>query len=259
MDKASGIGLTLWETDPYKLISWWDMEDFSASEFYNLCNLLEQIVSSQEMCFKFDKNSRDIMLADVVRDVEDSPVISRLSAMDEICNKIGLRDSSDAINEVIGLIRELIGKISISTINARIEEIQRVVEREMKRHLFLHVPVERAEYYQSWGEAKRKERGKEIPLFGNAVKDKFPSVGYDVTGLRGHPLEGTLSRDNSSPLQEPLGFFAVAYTYDTTTVLCHPYLSLRPLFHMSCFDRPWADSAPVTHRDQGSWDEPLSS
>jgi hypothetical protein len=71
-------------------------------------------------------------------------------------------------------------KITAGQVAARIDEIDRTIRREMKLHLFMYIPGERAEYYQSWGESKRTERKEEIPLFGNAVKEKFPSIDYDV-------------------------------------------------------------------------------
>jgi hypothetical protein len=184
-DTVGYVAAIPWEEAPYRLVSWWDMEEFSASEFYKLFALLQDIIRMNDVIDKLSRakpslaDIRDIMLIDMNPQGE-LPLASRLTAMTNACGKIGLRDSAEAISEFNSLLSISKGTITIGEVAARIAEIKRVIQREMKRHLFLHIPIERARYCQSWGEAKRKERGEEIPLFGDAVNDKFPSATYDV-------------------------------------------------------------------------------
>jgi len=61
----------------------------------------------------------------------------------------------------------------------------------------------------------------------------------------GHPLEGTLSRDNIPPLQKSDGSFAEpTHTNPDRFFSCHPFSPLRPLFLMRCFHR----LVPILHQ-----------
>ena len=178
--------LTPWEASPYDLISWWSMEEFSASEFYELSTLLESVARTTVMVVKLAKtkgsslSGLDNIRLTELNSQEPVPMVSRLTSMERACNKIGLRDSAEVIVETKAFLTSSGGNIPISEIGPRIAEIQRAIQREMKRHLFLHIPVERAEYYHSWGMTKRKARDEEIPLFGDIVNNKFPSTVYDI-------------------------------------------------------------------------------
>ena len=175
MDNASGIGLLPWETDPYKLISWWDMEEFSAAQFYNIAELFDKFVHDLFEGYEY-RGPHDF------EKTIDEETISNLEKtllcpIEEECQKIALCYSADAISQF----RTDLRSMTFSVAKTRVEEIDRSIRREMKLHLFMYIPADRAEYYKPWGESKRKERGKEGPLFGNSVKSKFPSTDYDIT------------------------------------------------------------------------------
>ena len=175
MDRASGIGLTPWEADPYKLISWWDMEEFSAAQFYNIANLFEAFMTDLREEQRSRQNFYD-------SDGFDEETILRFESrflfpIEEQCRKIALRHSMETIIQF----RNDIHNLSLEKIRARIEAADRAIRIDLKLHLFMYLPIERAEYYQSFGEEKRREQGKEIPLFGDAVLEKFRSTDYDVT------------------------------------------------------------------------------
>jgi hypothetical protein len=183
MNKAAGISLTPWEVDPYKLISWWDMEEFLGSEFNELCDLLAGISRSTEILCQLGKDTPDATRDKKLVEIDEralSVLVSNLTYAENICNKIGLYDSTEAVNEFRSDAIASKGNISFGEVGARVFELQRAMQREMKRHLFLHIPIARANYYQSWGESKRKERGEEGPLFGSAVDLKFPSTQFDI-------------------------------------------------------------------------------
>jgi hypothetical protein len=173
--KTTDIRRVSWQTKTYCLISWWDMEQFSAIEFYEISALLYVL---KDNLAKFPTRS------------EPLPETTRLAVEKDIfgpveleCRKIGLFNSAETVKEFRDDLHTAIDGIHDITpekVATRSDEIDRAIRREMKLHLFMHIPIDRAEYYQSWGENKRSERGEDIPLFGNEVKKAFPSSDYDI-------------------------------------------------------------------------------
>ena len=183
--------LTPWEANSYRLISWWDMEQFKAETFYGVLlvmgNIREQYLLPAKIL------SDDVMAMGTIAKQLETRIVTQLERTDLInslvfvqteCQKIALRNSAEAVNEFRSELAnwkmEEFSKITAGQIGVRIDELTRNIRREMKLHLFMYIRNERAEYYQSWGEDRRTERGEEIPLFGDMVKTKFPSVDYDI-------------------------------------------------------------------------------
>ncbi len=157
-DVSCKVSLTPWQENRYDLISWWDMKEFDLGTFYNIGFLLNHLKKYPNI------NTNATRIEKILSDIGAA------------CGEIALNETVKVINECI---RDF-GKLNSTQIACRIDEIDRAISREMDSHLFMRIPLDRAEYYQSWGEAKREKEGKEIPLFGNAVNTNFTSATFDI-------------------------------------------------------------------------------
>lgn len=172
--------LTPWEASPFQLISWFNMEQFSALLFYQISTMLEQL--KREFIWRSDlKNLESLPEHINIRSSDRTRLREILELIDRSCQQIGLRNSAGATREFIEELTDEKTQISPSDVSKRVEEIDRAIRREMNLHLFMYIPIDRAEYCRSWGESRRAERKEEIPLFGNIVKEKFPSTDYEIT------------------------------------------------------------------------------
>lgn len=164
--------LTPWKDAPYQLISWWDMKQFFATQFYNIPILFERFISSLNTAYQY--LHIDDYLTKEMWDAFDEKF---LHPIEEECRKVALDTSIETIRDF----REDSPNMTLENARIRIRELDRCIRLEMKTHLFIYIPTDRAKYYQQWGEAKRKGHEEEVPLFGETVNDKFPSTVYDIT------------------------------------------------------------------------------
>src|SRR5258706_14257350 len=148
--------LPLWQAAPFSLVNWWDMEQFSASYFWEVSRILEMFSATT--------------LAD-----QDGPIpeTSRMATdwlpeMRKALEKLGLRLSVMSIDRAI----QDINGGQLKTIDFQkktLPEIQRRIRDEFSLQLFMHIPIERADRYD------QKE------LLGKEVNAKFPTIQYDAT------------------------------------------------------------------------------
>jgi hypothetical protein len=183
-NEISSTKLTPWEEASYQLISWWDiMKQFTFGRLYKIGSSLER-AKFQYLPPVERGNFVILSQKETMTEQDKSDLITFLQYIEDECKRSGLRYSAQAANEfkkeMSNIDIKKFNTITANRIAARLEEVDHSIEREMKLHLFMYIPPDRAEYCQSWGENERAEQGGEIPLFGNAVKDKFPSVDYDV-------------------------------------------------------------------------------
>src|SRR5208283_2604667 len=147
--------LTPWEVSPYQLIDWWAMQQFSAEYFYNMAVLLQQLMKQFELAS--EKLSDSYSLVDgTMRMILDKSLL----LIENECVELSLSNSIGVISELrTYLLAEKIQggftDITLSQLSVRFDEVDRAIRREMKLHLFMYVPIERAEYYQSYGEPRR--------------------------------------------------------------------------------------------------------
>ncbi|MFZ1980558.1 MAG: hypothetical protein WAU61_04570, partial [Smithella sp.] len=171
--------LTSWQKAPYQLISWWDMIQFSAKNFFRMATLLERLrYQSQEATkrapgyFSFDKNQKRILT-------------ELLQSIQKECLSLSLPNSFESINEFVDTLLvakpDGITNIRATQMEDRFDEIRRTIHREMNLHLFMYIPAERAIYCESY--RKKKGGGLANPsvyLFGDFVNAKFPSASFDI-------------------------------------------------------------------------------
>jgi hypothetical protein len=148
-----------WEDDPYSLLSWWDMEKFSAAAFYGICRQLQELRNSIE---------RDIqaMVASEWNEATRLFVQAILMEVERSCDELELAISAKAAQHAATI---CLGQgTEHGRFVAAVEHLELTINWEMEDRLFFHVPTDRAKFYDQ-GE-----------LFGQEVNTKFPSLQYDI-------------------------------------------------------------------------------
>lgn len=146
-----------WIANPYDLVSWWDMERYSAHMFYQVARLLENLASLTTKTLE-NEFVPDTMLEG------DSKGMKSAAAM---CDSVGLTLSSmyaGQSSEVLTLGKQ----VTFRERSERIKVLQDRIQDEMSLLLVMRIPVRQAEFYDK------------PELFGKAVNAKFPGIQFDV-------------------------------------------------------------------------------
>jgi hypothetical protein len=140
-----------WEYAPYSLVSWWDMEKFSAVAFYDIAATLQEMRH-------VDGNQR--------LEPNSSLVTNFLPRLKNLCSAIGLTLSVKHIDRLVANFSP--GSTNAGLFQDAITELHRRIADEMEEKLFFYVPSERATYYN------------QAELLGKDVNAKFPSLQFDI-------------------------------------------------------------------------------
>ena len=148
-----------WVSSPYSLLTWWDMERFSAAAF-------QQIVSGLTFIFgKIEELPSDLEAGDLA--VKYIPIVEKIR---EDCEKIGLKTSVACATDFIGLA----DLMNARDLTGSLRELDNTIRREMQGCVFFHMPSERVPFYaerhlfgsdrcrQVSGDAVRHRGGREL-------------------------------------------------------------------------------------------------
>jgi hypothetical protein len=166
-----------WISSPYSLISWWDMEQFSAEEFYaigeDLGRMAELFSGGDEISLVSEINQRgDLQF--------------RIERILDLCRTLDLKVSVACANEFLEKIE---GEDFTTGGTQRLfQELSNTIRREMQTVLFFHVPSAQAEFYD------KKE------LFGTKVSGRFPNLRNQGTSIQ-KLAHSRIKRSVSEPLQ----------------------------------------------------------
>jgi hypothetical protein len=158
--------LTPWEANPYQLISWWEMERFSADTFYKIAGILNAIK------LEFAKKDKNQNLPSIISENLRAGLIKKMENIQGECRKIALRHSVQKIGEFKEELTNKKNKITYQYIAVCINEIDHDIKIELKSHLFMYIPFQRAEFYPYIALE---------PLFGWDVQNKFPNMSEDIS------------------------------------------------------------------------------
>ncbi len=142
-----------WIEHPFRLISWLEMEEFTAIRF---CKITSRI---GEVSLVIERMPNDIR-------IKEEGLHELLEELDDQCSAVGLQQSQQACQRLSSDLNE---GIEYRVLGVRLSELQKLIWSEMKSQLFLWVPLTRANSYI------QKE-----PYFGNGVQERFPSASYDI-------------------------------------------------------------------------------
>jgi hypothetical protein len=152
-----------WENWPYPLVSWWDMEKFSAEPLYAMARMFGQ------MQMIFAQYRKD---ADKVKGIPTLPAVMRQALRKNLrqirmyCVKLDLKVAIACIDEALF---DLKSEFFLPERLDRIyTDLDNSIRRDMQSALFFHVPFNLREFY------------KPKALFGQEVADRFPRAAYDI-------------------------------------------------------------------------------
>ena len=152
-----------WQLAGCRLLSWWDMERFSARSFYLIGNLLGILPESVRKaahpeCYEINANES-------VGDDTKNHVSMWVMEIQKYCEEIAL---DLAVEHCKRFIWRLERKRTFGEISHDIEELKNRIFDEMKGQLFLFVPRLQAEFYEP------------LDGFGAKISSAFPSIWCDV-------------------------------------------------------------------------------
>lgn len=153
-----------WKVNRYKLLSWWDMERFSARAFY----LVGYVLGILPPSIRKDARIGEAEAYDLNRPALESTrkhAKAWLGHIEKWCRDIDLKFAIAHTERAIQLLER---DASFNQVLNAVDELRQRIADEMKSELFLYVPSEHAKFY-----------GLSDP-FGPAVTAAFPSVAYDI-------------------------------------------------------------------------------
>jgi hypothetical protein len=130
-----------WRTRPVRLVSWWDVKAFDGGKLYIIAILLERTK---------DEDLKPLVAQAVLSADRRTMIEMTLRFVERECVLLGLGDSAGAVfecrNDLLALKHF---QMTREQVLGRIEEIDRAIQRELKRQLFLYVASDRAGWYQN--------------------------------------------------------------------------------------------------------------
>jgi hypothetical protein len=148
------LPVCLWQENPYGLVSWWDVEEFSGQALHDAICKLESI----RHFWATAQPPGDSLAAKLIGQKLTLTVEDREHAHADLLNveakvrKCGLPTAGEAISEFRAILlswnRPDFSQIDPELVIARIEEIQRAIRREMKSVVFMYVSSDKANWYR---------------------------------------------------------------------------------------------------------------
>ena len=131
-----------WQAALSRLVSWWDMERFDADHFCALAAEMERQAAW------YRNNAGKSSPGAIPTWNQFQTLQGKLDNLVVECKAIGLRDSADSITEFRNSFAPKWGP-TYERVGWHLDEIAKGIQREMKRTLFLYVPQQRSELYES--------------------------------------------------------------------------------------------------------------
>lgn len=145
-----------WVSSPYSLISRWDMEQFSAAQFYDFGSRLGS--AKRHIDSGFD----EIVPKQQWKKTQGYKTLLKVRAQ---CKSIDLRLSVMSINKFL---KSTGDRVSSKRLGQAITEIENTIHNEMSIVSFFYMPPRQADFYH------------QEELFGAQVNAKFPTIQYDM-------------------------------------------------------------------------------
>lgn len=190
--EKSPVKLAPWVEFPYQLVSWWEMAQFKCEELHAVIRILDAI--SEEMArygstgdAAFNIGS-PIQLPPSMREKQEEA----LRVVERTMNSIGLKTSGRAVfeyrNFLINWKIQGYGRITSAEAATRIKTIQETIRYEMSTHVFLYVPANRSNYYESYEDTLTHSDDIDEIRFGKEVETNFPQAIEESRPRRGNRL-----------------------------------------------------------------------
>jgi hypothetical protein len=138
-------GVAPWDANPYELVSWWDMEKFSAEAFYKIARFIEMASIGGE------EAKRIMMELGRGAGVSIRPHCEALGLAMSVTQTHRVKQAIDHMDEVTAETpqdQEAIKRVNLEYQTA-MKSLQERIQDEMAKNLFLFVPPEDAPFYNN--------------------------------------------------------------------------------------------------------------
>ena len=143
-----------WVENPYELVSWWDVEKFSAEKYLAICsNMTDLAYSGKGVHQEFTESGK-------------KEVCKLLRRIAKDCRAVGLKSASIQFDELIDNVKHV--PISGRQLSQILLCLGSAIRAEISTHLFMQIFPNRIEYYE------------QPELFGAEVNAGFPSAIRDI-------------------------------------------------------------------------------
>ncbi len=147
---------------PNRLVSLFQMLQFSAKEFVFLMNMLSSLKAELKVIAENNLDPDDKPISENIK----SAWVAILKLINKHCEEIGLSNSITLIQRVISELRS--PDYTYPKYGARLEELKDRIYDEMSQPLFLTIKQDKAIYFN------------QASLFGESVFNNFPSASFDI-------------------------------------------------------------------------------
>jgi hypothetical protein len=151
-----GSNIPPWILSPYSLLTWWEMENFSAAEFYDFGSRLGGARKNLE-----SGSEKTISKADWQKTL-GYKTLKRVRVQ---CEAIGLTISVLSVDKFL---KSVHGNLSTKRLCQALSEIENTIQSEMSVAQFFYMPRKQADFYD------------QPELFGKKVNMRFPKIQFDM-------------------------------------------------------------------------------
>ncbi len=165
--------LAPWEINPYQLVNWWEMQQFSAFAFYVAGYSLEALFIDCVLNPPGAGGDDHISLAVLHQPLDErtrNRAITALPKIETEFRNIGMDITADTILETVQRI-EADSSVTFDWLKSQISAIQKLIQKEMKGKFFLYISPERAKFWPKKSQPN---------IFGQDVATAFPSATFDI-------------------------------------------------------------------------------
>jgi len=162
-DSSSGAAVCPWLENPYALISWRDMQEFTSDIYFMVGQYLAETQMSLQGLSELKGNSCATVQPPEKDDAADQR--KTLLIVKRVCSEIGLTVSVKAVQSVINRMSE---PSTLGSLIDSIAELGNTIRWEMEDRLFFYMPPDRAGFYDK------------PEMLGKDVNAKFPTIQFDI-------------------------------------------------------------------------------
>jgi hypothetical protein len=159
-----------WVAERYRLVTWWDMLEFSGIRFFWAGYVLNQVISECYVAsLMVDPNAPIYNLAQSIDERAKAKALDRFKSVRGEFDQLGLRISVATVDDALHALEN--EKRSFAWLLDEAKRISKLAEREIKGTAFFYVPAARVVFLPTYEEPH---------VFGEKVSNAFPSAIPDI-------------------------------------------------------------------------------
>jgi hypothetical protein len=167
------IAFQPWEKKSCELVTWWDVLDFSAWNFF-WCGMTLEAIERDCLVGSIlvDGDTPIFDLNKILDDKGRNKALVALKRIEEEFSRIGLRITAETTAELVTELEAISVVRNFQWLMNQINAIQKLSKKEIEGKAFFYVPAERVKFFP---------RMCDQHIFGKAVAEAFPSAMQDIS------------------------------------------------------------------------------